>query len=261
MKANEQIRIVALKSLPEISPGDDLARLIAEAVEREGQSLAEGCAVVVAQKVVSKAEGRLANLRGIQPSPLAEAYAREHGREHEKDPRFIEVILQQARRVVKMDRGVLIVETHQGLVCANGGVDVSNVAPDSGGGEWVTLLPCDPDASAERLRQRLRELAGYDCTVVISDTFGRPWREGLVNVAIGAAGFRPLADCRGQPDRHARALHSTVVAVADELAAAAGLVMGKAAGTPVVLVYGAALERGQGSARELIRPPERDLFR
>ena len=257
MNAREQIRIVALKSLPEISPGDDLAHLIFEAVQREGQSPGEGCAVVVAQKVVSKAEGRLANLREIQPSPLAEAYAREH----EKDPRCIEVILQQARRVVKMDRGVLIVETHQGLVCANGGVDVSNVAPDSGGGEWVTLLPCDPDASAERLRQRLRELAGYDCAVVISDTFGRPWREGLVNVAIGAAGFRPLADCRGQPDRHARALHSTVVAVADELAAAAGLVMGKAAGTPVVLVYGAALERGQGSARELIRPPERDLFR
>ena len=261
MNDSEQIRIVALKSLPEISPGDELARLIAEAVQREGHSLAEGCAVVVAQKVVSKAEGRLANLRGIQPSPLAEAYAREH----EKDPRCIEVILQQARRVVKMDRGVLIVETHQGLVCANGGVDVSNVAPEHvealGGGEWVTLLPCDPDASAERLRQRLRELAGCDCAVVISDTFGRPWREGLVNVAIGAAGFRPLADCRGQPDRHARALHSTVVAVADELAAAAGLVMGKAAGTPVVLVYGAALERGQGSARELIRPPERDLFR
>ncbi len=257
MNASEQIRIVALKSLPEISPGDDLARLIFEAVQREGQSLGEGCAVVIAQKVVSKAEGRLANLRGIQPSPLAEAYAREH----EKDPRCIEVILQQARRVVKMDRGVLIVETHQGLVCANGGVDVSNVAPDSGGGEWVTLLPCDPDASAERLRQRLRELAGCDCAVVISDTFGRPWREGLVNVAIGAAGFWPLADCRGQPDRHARALHSTVVAIADELAAAAGLVMGKAAGTPVVLVHGAALERGQGSARELIRPPERDLFR
>ncbi len=130
-----------------------------------------------------------------------------------------------------------------------------------GGGEWVTLLPCDPDASAERLRQRLLELAGCDCAVVISDTFGRPWREGLVNVAIGAAGFRPLADYRGQSDRHGRPLHSTIVAVADVLAAAAGLVMGKAAGTPVVLVYGAALERGQGSARELIRPPERDLFR
>ena len=257
MNASEQIRIVALKSLPEISPGDDLARLIAEAVQGEGHSLAERCAVVIAQKVVSKAEGRLANLGEIQPSPLAEAYAREH----EKDPRFIEVILQQARRVVKMDRGVLIVETHRGLVCANGGVDVSNVAPDPGGGEWVTLLPCDPDASAERLRQGLRHLAGCDCAVVISDTFGRPWREGLVNVAIGAAGFRPLADYRGQPDRHARPLHSTIVAVADELAAAAGLVMGKAAGTPVVLVYGAALESGQGSACELIRPPERDLFR
>ena len=255
--ASGEIRIVALKSLPEISSGDDLARLIAEAAAREGHSLAGGDAVVVAQKVVSKAEGRLVNLREIQPSPLAESFAGEHG----KDARLIEVILQQARRVMKMDRGVLIVETHQGLVCANGGVDVSNVAPDAAGGEWVTLLPCDPDASAERLRQGLRHLVGCDCAVVISDTFGRPWREGLVNVAVGAAGFRPLADYRGQHDRHGRRLHSTIVAVADELAAAAGLVMGKAAGAPVLLVYGAVLERGQGSARELLRPPEHDLFR
>ena len=254
--ANDEIRIVSLKSLPEISPGGELARLIADAARREGHSLGEDCAVVVAQKVVSKDEGRLVNLRDIRPSPLADSFAREHG----KDPRLIEVILQQARRVVKMDRGVLLVETQQGQVCANGGVDASNVAQDAGG-EWVTLLPCDPDASAERLRQELRRLAGCDCAVVISDTFGRPWREGLVNVAIGAAGFRPLADERGQHDRHGRPLDSTIVAVADELAAAAGLVMGKAAGAPVALVYGATLERGQGSACELLRSPERDLFR
>ena len=257
MKGSEEIRVVALKSLPEISPGDDLARLVVEAAQREGQPLANGCAVVVAQKIVSKAEGRLVKLRDIHPSALAASFAREHG----KDPRLIEVILQQARRVVKMDRGVLIVETHQGLVCANGGVDASNIAGNAEGDEFATLLPCDPDASAERLRQGLQRLTGCDCAVVISDTFGRPWREGLTNVAIGAAGFRPLADYRGQRDQHGRLLRSTIVAVGDELAAAAGLLMGKAAGTPVVFVYGARLGPGPGSARELLRPPERDLFR
>jgi len=250
---DSELRIVPLKSLPEISAGADLALLIAEAAQREGHSLADGCVVVVAQKIVSKAEGRVVNLREVEPSPLAQSFAREHG----KDPRLIEVILRQARRVVKMERGVLIVETHHGLVCANAGVDVSNVP----GEECVTLLPCDPDASAARVRQGLRRLTGCDCAVIISDTFGRPWREGLVNVAIGVAGFRPLADYRGQRDRQGRLLRGTVLAVADELAAAAGLVMGKAAGAPVVLIFGAQLERGQGSAQELIRPPERDLFR
>ncbi len=252
-EAAQDVRIVALKSLPEISAGDDLARLIAGAAEREGHSLQRGCAVVVAQKVVSKAEGCIVDLRQIRPSPLAESFAQEHGR----DARLIEVVLQQARRVVKMERGVLIVETHHGLVCANAGVDVSNVAGD----DCVTLLPRDPDASAEALREGLRRLTGCDCAVVISDTFGRPWREGLTNVAIGAAGFHPLADYRGRRDRHGRLLRSTVIAVADELAAAAGLLMGKATGVPAVLVFGAALESGRGSARELIRPPERDLFR
>ncbi len=244
--------MVALKSLPEIGPGDDLPRLIAEAVEREGLALRDGGLLVVAQKVVSKAEGRLVELRDVHPSPLAESFARRYG----KDPRFIEIVLRQARRIVKMDRGVLIVETHHGLVCANGGVDQSNVP-----GDRATLLPCDPDASAEGIRQGLRRITGRDCAVLISDTFGRPWREGLVNVAIGVAGVRPLADYRGTRDRHGRVLRGTVVAVADELAAAAGLLMGKAEGTPVVLVFGSPIERGQGAASQLMRRSEDDLFR
>ncbi len=248
-----EIRIVPLKSLPEVGAGDDLPRLIAEAAEKENQPLGEGCVVVVAQKIVSKAEGRIVDLKGIQPSALALSFARRY----RKDPRLAEVILQQAKRVVRMERGVLIVETQQGFVCANGGVDQSNVPGDN----CVTLLPCDPDASASNIRQGLRRLAGCDCAVIISDTFGRPWREGLVNVAIGAAGFRPLADYRGLEDRQGRELRSTVLAVADELAAAAGLVMGKAAGHAVALIFGATLEAGKGAAREIIRPPNKDLFR
>lgn len=248
-----EIRLTALRSLPEIQAGDDLARLIVEAAHRDQQALVDGCVVVLAQKIVSKAEGRVIDLRDVRPSPLAESFAREHS----KDPRLIEVILQQARRVVKMDRGVLIVETHQGLVCANAGVDQSNVP----GEESVSLLPLDPDASAGALRAALHRLTGAGCAVIISDTFGRPWRDGLVNVAIGAAGFRPLLDYRGQPDRYGRRLRGTVLALADELAAAAGLLMPKDAGAPVVLIYGAPLEPGEGAAREMLRPPEHDLFR
>lgn len=250
---HEEVRMVALRGLPEIRPGDDLARLIAEAAGREARRLEDRCAVVVAQKAVSKAEGRILRLGQVEPSPLAESYARRYG----KDPRLIEVILRQAGRVVRMDHGVIIVETNHGLICANAGVDQSNVPGD----DTVTLLPCDPDASAEAIRQGLRRLAGCDCAVVISDTFGRPWRHGQANVAIGVAGFRPLADYRGKRDRHGRVLHATIIAVADELAAAAGLLMAKEAGTPVVLVFGLALPRGKGSARSLVRRPERDLFR
>jgi coenzyme F420-0:L-glutamate ligase/coenzyme F420-1:gamma-L-glutamate ligase len=251
------MRIVPLTTLPEIAPGDDLAALIVAACEREGHRLENGCVVVVGQKVVSKAEGRIVELGGVRPSPLAEAFAAEHGR----DPRHIEVVLGQARRIVKMDRGVLLVETAQGQVCANAGVDASNVPPAPDGGERVSLLPCDPDASAQRLRRQLRGLTGCDCAVLLSDTFGRPWRDGLVDVAIGCAGFRPLADYRGLRDRQGRLLRGTVIAVADELAAAAGLVMGKAAGRPVVLIYGTPIELGEGAAREMLRPPARDLFR
>lgn len=248
-----EIRLVALRDIPEVRPGDDLGRLIAEAARNQPAPLEDGCVVAVAQKIVSKAEGRVVDLGGITPSQAAASFAAEYG----KDPRVIELSLRQARRVVKMERGVLIVETHHGLVCANGGVDVSN-AP---GGDRATLLPEDPDASAARLRAALEALTGKDCAVIVTDTFGRPWREGLVNVAIGAAGFGTLADYRGRCDRHGRRLNATLIAVADELAAAAGLLMQKDAGTPVVLIYGARIDRSPGSARDLIRTPERDLFR
>ncbi len=243
-----RLEIVALSTLPEVRPHDDLAALIRQAADREGQPI-EGLAVLaVAQKVVSKAEGTVVDLREIQPSALAQSWAAEWG----KDARLIELILSQSRRIVKMDRGVLIAETRTGLVCANAGVDQSNVEGD----DFATVLPDDPDASARRLH------ASLGCgAVIITDTFGRPWREGLVDVAIGVAGMKPLDDHRGRTDRHGRKLASTIVAVADQLAAAAGLLMLKAAGCPVVLIRGFEWQPAEGSARSLVRKSEHDLFR
>jgi len=242
------IRIVGLASLPEVRLGDDLAGLIRLAARREGHPVNRQVAVVIAQKIVSKAEGAVVDLGSIEPSGMAREWAARWG----KDPRLIELVLRQSRRLVRMDRGILIAETHHGFVAANAGVDESN-AP---GPDRATVLPADPDASARRIRDRLR------CgPVIISDTFGRPWREGLVNVAIGVAGLAPLEDYRGRPDRAGRRLAATVVAVADELAAAAGLVMRKTAGVPAALISGLERRRGEGSARDLIRAAERDLFR
>ena len=243
-----RIEIIALETLPEIRRGDDLGRLIREAAEAEGQAIDRFTALAVAQKVVSKSEGAVVDLREVEPSPLARSWAAEWG----KDARLIEVILSQSRRIVKMDRGVLIAETHHGFVCANAGVDQSN-AP---GEHFVTLLPADPDGSARRL------MSAVGCgAVIVTDTFGRPWREGLVDVAIGAAGFRPVEDYRSCADRRGRGLASTVVALADQLAAAAGLAMRKADGCPAVLLRGAEWRAADGSARSLIRPPDTDLFR
>ncbi len=243
-----RIEITALATLPEVRPADDLAGLIAAAALRERQAMDGSVILAVAQKVVSKAEGAVVDLRGVRPSPLAQTWAAEWG----KDPRLIELILAQSRRIVKMDRGVLIAETHHGLVCANAGVDQSN----SGGDDFATVLPADPDASARRLRTAL------GCgAVIITDTFGRPWREGLVDVAIGVAGLEPLEDYRGCTDRRGRTLASTIIALADQLAAAAGLLMRKAAGCPVVVIRGYEWRAAEGSARPLLRPPERDLFR
>jgi coenzyme F420-0:L-glutamate ligase/coenzyme F420-1:gamma-L-glutamate ligase len=238
-----RLEIAALSSLPEIRPGDDLAALI-----RPLADLDETVVLVVAQKIVSKAEGALVDLRDIRPSALAQSWAAEW----KKDARLIELILAQSRRIVKMDRGVIISETQHGLVCANAGVDESNVE----GNDFATILPSDPDASAHRLR------ASLGCgAVLITDTFGRPWREGLVDVAIGVAGLDPLDDHRGRTDRHGRKLASTIVAVADQLAAAAGLVMKKDAGCPVALIRGFDWQPAEGSARSLLRKPEQDLFR
>jgi coenzyme F420-0:L-glutamate ligase/coenzyme F420-1:gamma-L-glutamate ligase len=243
-----RIEITALSTLPEVRPGDDLAALIREAAEREQQRLDTPVILAVAQKIISKAEGAVVDLREIEPSALAKSWAAEWG----KDARLIELILRQSRRIVKMDRGVLITETRRGLVCANAGVDQSNTAS----GHIATVLPEDPDASAERLRSAL------GCgAVLVTDTFGRPWREGLVDVAIGVAGFLPLEDYRGSKDRGGRTLSATIIAVADQLAAAAGLSMRKSDGSPAVLIRGFEHRAGEGSARAMIRAPEADLFR
>jgi len=243
-----RVEIVALVSLPEVRQGDDLALLIRKAAAREGQAIDPSVILAVAQKIVSKAEGAVVDLREIQPSALAQSWAAEWN----KDARLIELILAQSRRVVKMERGVIISETQHGFVCANAGVDQSNVSGD----DFATVLPGDPDASARLLR------ASLGCgAVIITDTFGRPWREGLVDVAIGVAGLDPLDDHRGRTDRHSRKLASTIIAVADQLAAAAGLLMPKSAGCPVALIRGFEWQSAEGSARSLLRKPEQDLFR
>jgi coenzyme F420-0:L-glutamate ligase / coenzyme F420-1:gamma-L-glutamate ligase len=243
-----RLEITALATLPEVQPGEDLSLLIRDAALREGQPIDATVILAVAQKVVSKAEGAIVDLREITPSALARSWAATYG----KDPRLIELILAESRRVVKMDRGVLIAETHKGFICANAGVDQSNTP----GNDFATVLPPDPDASGRRLREHL------GCgAVLITDTFGRPWREGLVDVAIGVAGIEPLEDFRGSADRRGRRLSATVIAVADQLAAAAGLLMRKPDGCPVVLMRGFEWRRAAGSGRPLIRPPEQDLFR
>jgi coenzyme F420-0:L-glutamate ligase/coenzyme F420-1:gamma-L-glutamate ligase len=243
-----RLEITALSNLPEVREGDDLAALIRDRAKEENQTIDNSVVLAVAQKVVSKAEGAVVDLRKIQPSPTARFWANES----RKDPRLIELIMTQSRRIVKMDRGILITETRHGLVCANAGVDQSNVAGD----DLATIFPDDPDASARRLR------AGVGCgAVIVTDTFGRPWREGLVDVAIGVAGLHPLEDCRGSTDRRGRKLSGTIIAVADQLAAAAGILMCKSAGCPVVLIRGFEWQPAESSSRSLIRPPEQDLFR
>jgi len=239
-----RLEIVAVTGLPEIRPGDDLAAFIA----KFDDDVRPSDIVAVAQKIVSKAEGAIVDLREIHPSPLAKSWAAQWN----KDPRMIELILAQSHRIVKMDRGVIIAETRHGFVSANAGVDQSNVEGD----HFATILPHDPDASAHRIRNSL------GCgAVIITDTFGRPWREGLVDIAIGVSGLDPLEDLRGRQDRHGRKLASTIVAVADQLAAAAGLVMKKDAGCPVVLIRGFEWQPVEGSVRGLLRKPEQDLFR
>ena len=242
------IEVTPLTTLPEVRPGDDLAGLIRDAAAREGRRIDESVVIAVAQKVVSKAEGAMVDLRQIQPSPFAQSWAAEWG----KDPRLIELILAQARRIVKMDRGILVTETHHGFVCGNSGVDQSNIE----GEHLATVLPEDPDCSARRLRSALRCGA-----VIVTDTFGRPWREGLVDVALGVSGLEPLEDYLGSADRQGRKMAATIIAVADQLAAAAGLLMRKPDGIPAVLIRGFAWRAAETSGRELIRKPEQDLFR
>lgn len=252
MAVAPSLTITGVPGLPEVAAGTDLADLITTALRGLPYLLQADDVVVVAQKVVSKAEGRSVAPVGVEPSPFARTVAAATG----KQPELVEVILRQSRRVVRMQRHVLLVETHQGLVCANAGVDQSNVP----GGRYL-LLPVDPDASAARLRQRLIDIWGVRLAVIVADTFGRPWRIGQTNVAIGAAGLLPLLDYRGQRDAHGMELQATAIAVADELAAAAELVMGKSDGVPVAIVRGARYQPGSGRAADLVRPAEQDLFR
>lgn len=247
------ISLIPLEGIPEVSPGDDLAELIAAALAAGGIGLEADDVLVVTQKVVSKAEGRVVELASVMPREEATAWAERWG----KDPRQVELVLQESAEVLRMATGGLIISrTRHGFVCANAGVDLSNV----GGGEVATLLPVDPDASARALRDALEARTGVAVGIVISDSFGRPWRNGIVNVAIGCAGLEPLADLRGTPDVQGRVMHSTVIAVADELASAADLAGGKVAQRPVVLVRGWKHEAGDGTASALVMDRGLDLF-
>ncbi len=248
-----RLELIGIEGLPEVLPGADIAALVADGARESGTPLGHGDVVVVTQKIVSKAEGRLLPLREVAPSAFAETW----GRTHRCDPRLVELVLRESRRIVRMDRGVLIAETHHGFICANAGVDLSNVA----GGDTAALLPVDPDASARRIRDGLIERTGLDLAVVISDTFGRAFREGQVNVAIGIAGIVPLTSYIDSRDPAGLALKATVQPVADEIAAASGLVARKLNRIPVVIVRGLAFERGEGRIHDLFRDPERDFFR
>ena len=248
-----ELQVIGLPGIPVVTPGANLVALIHQAATAAPLPLQAGDILVITQKVVSKAEGCLITLKDVTPSPLAEHYARQW----DKDPRHVEVVLQQSRRIVKMERGVLITETHHGFVCANAGVDQSNIE----GEEVVAVLPPDPDASARAIRQGLRERLGFDVAVIISDTFGRPWRDGIVNIAIGLSGMQALKNYIGQLDAQGYELRVTSLAVADELAAAAELVMNKLDNVPVAVIRGYDYPRGEGSLAQLIRAPERDLFR
>ncbi|MBI1885849.1 MAG: coenzyme F420-0:L-glutamate ligase [Chloroflexi bacterium] len=248
-----EIRVIGLTGLPEVRPGDDLAALIIKTAEDQGAGIEAGDVVVVTQKVVSKAEGRVVVLADVTPSPFAEDLARRT----DKDPRLVELILRESRRIVRQEGSVLITETKHGFVCANAGVDASN----AGGEGYVSLLPEDPDRSAAAIHSALRERLGVEAAVVVTDTFGRPWREGHTNVAVGVAGMSPFVDYVGQADPDGYLLRVSTMAAADELAAAAELVMGKLSRVPVAIVRGFRYERGCGAARDMVRPPERDLFR
>lgn len=250
-----RLEIIALAPLPEIRIGDDLATLIGDAAEATPGvlPLEAGDVLVVTQKVVSKAEGMLVDLASVEPSDLATRWGQRWGR----DPRQVEVVLRESARIVRMDRGLIIAQTRHGFVCANAGVDASNIP----GADIVSLLPRDPDASAARLRADLLRRTGLELVVIISDSFGRPWRQGIVNVALGVSGIAPLADYRGKPDDFGRVMSASVIAVADEIASAAELATGKTDRTPFVIVRGYPYERAEGSAAQIIMNTADDLFR
>jgi coenzyme F420-0:L-glutamate ligase/coenzyme F420-1:gamma-L-glutamate ligase len=246
------IEIVPLAGLPEFKSGDDLAEFIAAAVRENNLRVGDGDIFVVAQKIVSKSEGKIVALDSVKPSARAVEWAEQY----QRDPRVIEIVLREASRIIKMERGVIVAETRHGFVCANAGVDVSNVAEG-----FAVLLPDDPDRAAADLHAKLSSAFGAHTPVVVSDTFGRPWREGLVNVALGVAGISPMEDYRGTRDASGKELHATVIAIADEIASAAELVMRKSERIPVAIVKGIPNRGRGGSGTDLIRKKENDLFR
>ena len=246
------VEIHPLPGMPDIKPGDDIVGAIAHAVRAQGSSVREDDIFVVAQKIVSKSEGRVVQLDQITPTARARAWAESWN----KDARVVELVLRESARIVRMERGIIIAETRHGFVCANAGIDVSNTQADT-----AILLPENPDASARALQTSLSEIFGCHVGVIVSDTFGRAWREGLVNVALGVAGLAPLLDYRGLPDATGKPLQATVIAIADELASAAELVMGKSDRIPVVIIRGASIVSRAGSGADLIRPADKDLFR
>src|SRR5690349_17005924 len=249
----KQLTLTAIEGIPMIKKGDDLVRLIVDAIDKSGLQLQARDVIVICQKAVSKSEGRVVDLKQIEPSEMARQYAARW----EKDPRAVELVLRQTSRIVRMDHGVLIVETGPGWVCANAGIDESNSMGDG----RAILLPEDADRSAAHIREEVRRATGIEIAVLVTDTFGRPWRDGLTEVCLGIAGMNPMLDLRGTSDLSGRELHHTVIAIADEIAAGAGLLMPKAGAIPAVLVRGYAYEPYEGSARVLIRPAEADLFR
>jgi coenzyme F420-0:L-glutamate ligase/coenzyme F420-1:gamma-L-glutamate ligase len=252
-----ELRIFPVTGIGEIAPGTDLGLVIYEALQAHQLELQQGDILAVTQKIVSKAEGNLVNLDEVRASEFAHSLALES----KKDAPYIEVVLRESRRIVRMDHGVLICETKHGFICANAGVDESNV----NGARAITLLPVDPDHSAQQLRTRLQDLSGkgpaFDMAIIISDTWGRPWRAGQVNMAIGVAGMEAIVDYRGQHDPYGYELHASVLAVADELASAAELVMGKIDRIPVALIRGYTYIPSEGSAKTLLRDPVTDMFR
>jgi coenzyme F420-0:L-glutamate ligase/coenzyme F420-1:gamma-L-glutamate ligase len=248
-----EVRILGIGGIPEVRPGDDLATLIVGAAAAQSVSFAQGDVLVVTQKIISKAEGRIIDLATVRPGTFAQQIAERW----EKDARVVELVLQESERIVRMDHGVMICETKHGFICANAGIDASNVEKLG----TVALLPVDPDASAARLREGIEALVGVQMAVLVTDTFGRPWREGHVNFAIGVAGMQPLVDYMGKFDPAGYELKVTRMAVADEIAGAAELVHGKLDRVPVAVVRGYGFPTGCGSSRDLLRDPERDLFR
>jgi len=248
----KRYEVIGVGGIPEVRPGDDVARIVVDAAKAQGTPLATHDVVVIGQKIISKAENRIVRLSEVEPAPATRAMADASGR----DARLLEVIFRESRRIVRMDKGIVIAETHHGWICANAGVDQSNVDADT-----VVLLPEDSDRSARTLRERVQALTGATIGVIVADTFGRPWREGLTNVAIGLAGMPALVDYIGQPDSAGRPLQMTVLALADELASAAEIVMGKLDRIPAAIVRGLVFDATDTGSKPLMRDPSRDLFR